>query len=719
VADLLLERVVAAVGDRYDVEAEIGRGGMAVVYRARDVRLRRRLALKVLPPDLAFRADVRTRFLREAQTAAGLNHPSIVPVYAADEADGIVYLAMALVDGESLAARLAREPCPPLPFVRRVLSEVADALAYAHAHGVVHRDVKPDNILLDKESGRAVVTDFGIARAAEADARLTATGVTVGTPAYMSPEQALGEIEVDGRSDLYALGVVAYQMLAGVLPFTASSAPGMLMKHIGERPRPLAEHRRDIPPALASAVERALGKKPEDRWNDVATFRRALLAEEPASFAMAHAPQQPAPDPPDEQRVWREHLEAQRRAWRELQRAPRRGQPLPPPPVAIRAPSPAALCAPDPLLPLDRRADRFRGKVLGSAATVTFLAFINLATVPFVPWVIFPAMGMARGLRRRWVPLRDEGLEFWDVVLARSNAVQRQSPVAAPQRPPTVQTRAVLERWADRFRTRVAVTSAAFVGAGGSLVVGMATGEDLMAVTMVASGVVSLAAGVTAMRVGSRLRRAGLRLREVLSKDWKQAITRADRRPRAAIVAEEALLLVNEAVLHGPFGAVVRTAVDDRMTLRETLAKLSPEDRSLIPDIEPTVNSLVERVAALAQSLHRLDGEVAPDMLATLDERVAAVERESPDAPDRERKLSLLQRQRATLTDIATRRAALAGQLESATLLLQNIRFDLLKLRSAGVGASVSDVSNATQEARALSRDIEHVLAAAAEVRSV
>jgi serine/threonine-protein kinase len=224
---------------------------------------------------------------------------------------------------------------------------------------------------------------------------------------------------------------------------------------------------------------------------------------------------------------------------------------------------------------------------------------------------------------------------------------------------------------------------------------------------------------VGATRQGSKLRRAGIRLRDALSSGWRQAVARADRRPRQAIVAEEAGRLVPDAVLAGAYGAVVRTAVDDRMTVRETIARLAPEDRALIPEIEPTVNSLVQRVAALAQSLHRLDGDVSPEMLSQLDTRIVTTEGEPASAPDRERKLSLLKRQRATLADLAERRATLAGQLESATLVLQNIRLDLLKLRSAGVGASISDVSSATREARALSRDIAHVLEAAEEVRSV
>src|SRR5664279_3220368 len=226
------DRVIAAVGEQYEIQAEIGRGGMAVVYRAMDLRLRRKVALKVLPPEFAFREDVRRRFQREAEMAARLSHPNIVPIYAVDERGGIVYFVMALVEGESLATLLARTPRLPVPAARRILHDVADALYYAHQHGVIHRDIKPDNILLDSESGRPMVSDFGIARAAETDGQLTVTGVAVGTPAYMSPEQSLGERELDGRSDIYSLGVVGYQMLAGELPFKASNTPAMMMKHV-------------------------------------------------------------------------------------------------------------------------------------------------------------------------------------------------------------------------------------------------------------------------------------------------------------------------------------------------------------------------------------------------------------------------------------------------------------------------------------------------------
>src|SRR5437868_8513858 len=207
-ADPLRERFAAAIQEQYALEDEIGRGGMSIVYRARDLRLNRQVAIKMLPPDLAYDPAVRMRFTREAQTSAHLTHPHIVPIHDVGERDGIAFFVMAYVPGGSLASLLGREPRQPIGEVRRLLCEIADALAYAHQRGVVHRDIKPDNILLD-DAGRAMVTDFGIARAMEAGTRLTATGNAVGTPAYMSPEQAVGERAIDGRSDIYSLGVLA------------------------------------------------------------------------------------------------------------------------------------------------------------------------------------------------------------------------------------------------------------------------------------------------------------------------------------------------------------------------------------------------------------------------------------------------------------------------------------------------------------------------------
>ncbi len=294
----LVERALSA---HYELDAEIGRGGMGVVYRARDRRLKRTVAIKVLPPELAFRREIKTRFLREAETAAQLSHPNIVPIYTVDESEGLVFFEMAYISGDNLAKRLHDRGVLPVDEVRRIVRDVADALAYAHERGVVHRDIKPDNILLDAENGRPMVTDFGIARAvSDGDSRLTATGMAIGTPAYMSPEQAAGERVIDGRSDLYALGIVAYQMLAGEPPFSAGSTPAMLVKHISEAPVPITQRRADVPPDLARAVMLMLEKDPANRFPSAGDLVKALdgglMPAPPTSPMPGAVGRSPAPD---------------------------------------------------------------------------------------------------------------------------------------------------------------------------------------------------------------------------------------------------------------------------------------------------------------------------------------------------------------------------------------------------------------------------------------
>src|SRR5438132_569276 len=278
----LAGRLIQALGSSYTVEGELGRGGMGVVYKARDERLKRQVAIKVLPPELAFREEIRIRFLREAETAARLSHPHIVPIHSVGEGpDGLVYFVMAYVDGESVAAKLKRRGRLPSEEARRIMLETSDALGAAHALGIIHRDVKPDNILLEGSRGRVVVTDFGIAKALSSttgSATLTATGVAIGTPHYMSPEQAAGDREIDGRSDIYSLGVVSYQMLTGELPFQAPTVPGILMKHITERAPLVTEKCVDCPDDLAACVMRSLEKDPDDRWPTADALRRALEA---------------------------------------------------------------------------------------------------------------------------------------------------------------------------------------------------------------------------------------------------------------------------------------------------------------------------------------------------------------------------------------------------------------------------------------------------------
>jgi len=665
VNDYLRDRVTVAVGEHYLIEHEIGRGGMAVVYRATDLRLHRTVAIKVLPPDVAFNPDVRTRFIREAQTAAQLNHPNIVQIYSVDEVDGgsLVYFVMAFVDGESLGARLAREGAWPIDRTVRVLRDVADALAYAHARGVVHRDIKPDNILIDRASGRPMVTDFGIARAAAGETRLTVTGVAVGTPAYMSPEQAIGEREVDGRSDLYSLAVVGYHMLVGETPFKAANTPAMLVKHVSERPRPIRDRRPDVPAYLAVAVDRALAKRPEDRFSDAAEFRDALdgatqprgnsardqvdtardridgardrfdaLQSVPPMMPAPPAPvPQPAPFPLPPQGLSRREL-------REWYRAQRR--------VAIRQQLTQAggvgVLMNDRVIyplryksyderPLEERVASFRRHVFGWMGWSTMLFGINVATHGPGPWFLIPSAFMFVGVLKRAGSIWSEGI----------------GPI-------------------DAFKKGITKKIRADSGRPENAPVGQ------------------LAARASAMT------------------------------PEQA-----AAQLAPSDVLAGFHGEAVRRAAADRMLMREIAAALGPVERELIPDVGPTVDALAARVGAVATTLHRLDADVSGASLGSLDTRIASMQTE-PDTPDRDRRLALLQRQRQSLHELLERRRSLANQLESASLMLQNLKLDLLKLRSSGLGSSIEgDNTSATQEARALSREIGHVVQAAEELRKL
>jgi eukaryotic-like serine/threonine-protein kinase len=290
--DELGTHVAQVLSANYELESEVGRGGMGIVYCARDRRLKREIAIKVLPPELSFRADIRQRFLREAETAAQLNHPNIVPIYTVEERDNLVYFVMSYIKGDNLGQRLQQHGPIPAVEVRRILREVGDALAYAHHRNVIHRDIKPDNIIIDEETGRAMVTDFGIARALtdSGDSRLTATGMAIGTPAYMSPEQSAGDRAIDGRSDLYSLGVVGYQMLCGQPPFVASNTPSMLVKHLSERPVPVDERWPDLPQDLARAVMICLEKDPNDRFPSAAAFSAALDGGSMPTLATRAAP---------------------------------------------------------------------------------------------------------------------------------------------------------------------------------------------------------------------------------------------------------------------------------------------------------------------------------------------------------------------------------------------------------------------------------------------
>src|SRR2546423_1396397 len=253
----------ATLGE-YEILAELGRGGMATVHLAHDLALDRKVAIKVLAPALLLMGEgMVERFKREARTAAALSHPHIIPIYAVKESEHVLYFVMKYVQGRALDTVIRDVGTLPIPMVQTILAQVGDALGYAHRHGVIHRDIKSANIMLD-EDGRAVVTDFGIAKVVQAEG-LTMTGVTVGTPTYMSPEQCATR-DVTGASDQYSLGVVAYEMLTGRLPFLGESTMAVMYAHFNERPRPVAELRPDCPPNLSAGVMRMLEKDPARRW---------------------------------------------------------------------------------------------------------------------------------------------------------------------------------------------------------------------------------------------------------------------------------------------------------------------------------------------------------------------------------------------------------------------------------------------------------------------
>src|SRR6185436_6098242 len=262
-------RLAAALADRYRIERELGQGGMATVYLAQDLKHDRKVALKVLKPELAAVLGAE-RFVVEIKTTAALQHPHILPLFDSGTADGFLYYVMPYIQGETLRSKLDRETQLGVDEAVRITREVADALDYAHRHGVIHRDIKPENILL--HDGRPMVADFGIALAVSAAAggRMTETGLSLGTPHYMSPEQATAEKELSNRSDIYSLGCVLYEMLTGSPPHVGATAQQIVMKIVMDVARPVTELRKSVPPNVAAAAARAIEKLPADRFDSAA-----------------------------------------------------------------------------------------------------------------------------------------------------------------------------------------------------------------------------------------------------------------------------------------------------------------------------------------------------------------------------------------------------------------------------------------------------------------
>jgi serine/threonine-protein kinase len=626
----LAVRLAEALKGAYTIEGEIGRGGMGVVYRARDERLKRRVAIKVLPPELAFQDDIRARFTREAETAARLSHPHIVPIHSVGEGNGLVYFIMGYVDGESLGGRLKRRGKLPGEEARRIIKETADALSAAHAMSVIHRDIKPDNILLEGTRGRVMVTDFGIAKAMSAGsgATLTSAGVAIGTPQYMSPEQAAGEKEIDGRSDLYSLGVVAYQMLAGELPFNAPSVAGILMKQITEPAPLLAAKRPDIPEDLALAVNRCLEKDPENRWPTADALRRALESRTVTGYR-----------PTGTTRAGGRRPEGQRRP---------SGTGNAPPPLPPLSPRPA------------------------------------------------PGQRASAGARRA-----EQHLERANRQMARSlRRGQNETPLPVPDtgEPMIVQkTRAQFARWA-------AVS-------GGLLLLDVATGNHFPSWSLAVAGCWG---GFGLLPQYMKLWQAGYSWRDVLSRPPAHDAVENLRGSGGKLPRQLPAPTANE---YGGYLSQIQQGHSDRTAILKLLERLSPSERRMLPDdVAVTVDGLYQRSMDLARTLHAMDTNVDTAEVKAIDDRIASLGRE-PDDEERARRLNLLERKKKAMLDLRSRRDQVASQLESCTLAMQNVRFDLLRLRSADAGSALGDLSQATQQARALSRDVDNAIAAAGEIR--
>jgi serine/threonine-protein kinase len=354
--------------------------------------------------------------------------------------------------------------------------------------------------------------------------------------------------------------------------------------------------------------------------------------------------------------------------------------------------------------------ERFKGQLLSTAGMIVFLGVINATTSPGFPWAIFPAMGMGMGVLGRYIRLRRRGITlariFDGEVTPKADADPRSKPARIAE--------------ASRAFVRHAkwVLGSATVSIG-SLAIGAPLDLKLMAVPMLVAGVAALASAQMLARDFMRLRRLGVSAGDAWNGSWQAIAASSDDRPYDVKLREQLALVAGDQLLASAYGEMLRNAVDDRLTIKEVTAKLSDADKALVPDVEPTAEALLERISALANGLERLQRDVPTDALPQLEARVASVQAEPDSAPDRERRLTLLTRQLSSLQELIARRDTMQRQLESAAMALRSLRLDIVKLRTMGVGAAISDVTNATQEARALSKDLGYVISAADEMRKL
>jgi serine/threonine protein kinase len=662
-SDDLGTHVANVLSANYELESEIGRGGMGIVYCARDKRLKREIAVKVLPPELSFRADIRQRFLREAETAAQLNHPNIVPIYTVEEKDNLVYFVMAYIKGDNLGQRLQQHgPIAPVE-VRRILREVADALAYAHHRNVIHRDIKPDNIIIDEETGRAMVTDFGIARALtdSGDSRLTATGMAIGTPAYMSPEQSAGDQAIDGRSDLYSLGVVGYQMLCGQPPFVASNTPSMLVKHLSEKPIPVDERWPDLPPDLARAVMICLEKDPADRFPSAAAFAVALdgggmptlatRAQPAASTAGARAQtrERPLGD------VLRDQI---------TQTIVDRYTPLSQAPYTPSQPTPEEMSKWNAPMVVS-----FRRKLAPYLAVNAILVPISLfSNHDFIAVTVIWTVALAFKYSKLWAA----GYDWRDVF--RQPRDRLMFDVAAE----TIDDARALFDEKKRAQVRARARSRG-------------------------QGLFSPMSPLPSMQPFQPYPRVNAPGSSTLS-----PIPAGAPGPFA----------------DSRYGSAIREAESDHREIHRQLLNMPPDEREQIPEVATSADAVFRKVQQLALSLSDMDRGAGRESPEAVEKEISTLESQANPldynaSEGRVRRLAMLRRQRRALADVGRKKQEAQAKLDNCRQLLRSMRLELVRFRTGGLNAQPTGLTMVTQQAQSVVRDIGYLSDANAELNAL
>ncbi len=658
--DELGTHVAQVLSANYELETEVGRGGMGVVYCARDRRLKREIAIKVLPPELSFRADIRQRFLREAETAAQLNHPNIVPIYTVEERDNLVYFVMAYIKGDNLGVRLQQHgPMPPVE-VRRVLREVADALAYAHNRNVIHRDIKPDNIIIDEETGRAMVTDFGIARALteSGDSRLTATGMAIGTPAYMSPEQSAGDRAIDGRSDLYSLGVVGYQMLCGQTPFVASNTPSMLVKHLSERPIPVDERWPDLPPDLSRAVMMCLEKDPADRFPNAAAFAVALTGGSMPTLATRAQPAAPTAESRGGARQShvsdevRDHIT---QTIRDRYTPPTQG------PYTPSQPTPEELSKWNAPMVVS-----FRRKLAPYLAVNAILVPISLfSNHDFLALTVIWTVALAFKYSKLWAA----GYDWRDVF--RQPRDRLIFDVAAE----TIDdARALFD---EKKRTEVRARARARGQGLFTPISPLPTMQTFQPYPRVGGPTTSpLPSGPPAPFADSR------------------------------------------------YGSAIREAESDHREIHRQLLNMPPDEREQIPEVATSADAVFKKVQQLALSLSDMDRSAGRETSEGVEKEITTLELQANPldyraSEERVRRLAMLRRQRRALADVARKKKEAQEKLDDCRHLLRSMRLELVRFRTGGLNAQPTGLTMVTQQAQSVVREMSYLSDANAELNAL